>query len=206
MTEVAAIIEPHIQPIREEIGRLEQTARDLEKEIGALADERREIEENAGDALLDARFAGDAAAEKKIGKALEDLRVRQVVLEQQLAACRLRIDKEHLKRWQMVVNVCQEEAAPRRKQAAEHWKYTEELLQQINEYEKADFVLRLPKVDIGESYRPGITNRLNGLARSLEIAAEEALHHVRTMEAKIASARRRGSRARAEIIDDDEEE
>lgn len=206
MNQVDEIVEPHVQPFRAEIERLQQVAGDLEREIRALADERREIEENAGDALLDARFAGDVAAEKKIGKALEDLRVRRIMLEQQLAACRLRIDKEHLKRWQTVVNVCQAEAAPRRKQAAEHWKHTEELLRQINEYEEADFVLKLPKVDIGESYRPGITNRLNSLARSLEIAAEEALHHVRTMEAKIATARRRGSRARAEIIDDDEEE
>ena len=202
--EVATIIDTHVQPFMAEIDRLHQVADDIEKEIRALADERRKIEENAGDALLDARFAGDEAAAKKIAKDLEGLRVRRTMLEQQLAACRLRVDKEYLKRWQKVVAVCLAEAAPRREQAAEHWKHTEELLQQINEYEKADFVLRLPEPKTGTPYRPGITLRLNRLAQAFEITANTARGHVQVMEAKIASARKRGAQARAGITDDDD--
>lgn len=206
MNRINEFLEPHIQPFKDEIARLQQTARDLEAEIKALPRERREIEENAGEALLDARFAGDTAAERKAGKTLEDLRIRQALLEQQIAACQLRIEKKRLERDQAIIKICQEEAAARRKQAEEHWKHTEELLKQINEYEECDYFLKRPEPYIGgPPVRIGITERTNNLARGFERKAEEVLRDARYMEQVIERKRREIARAHDETIDDDDE-
>lgn len=206
MNRINEFLEPHIQPFKDEIARLQQTARDLEAEIKALPRDRREIEENAGEALLDARFAGDTAAERKAGKTLEDLRIRQALLEQQIAACQLRIEKKRLERDQTIIKICQEEAAIRRKQAEEHWKHTEELLKQINEYEECDYFLKRPESEIGgPPVRIGITERTNSLARGFERKAEEVLRDARYMEQVIERKRREIARAHDETIDDDDD-
>jgi len=207
VSQVDEFLEPHIQPFKDEIARLQQTARDLEAEIKALPRERRQIEENAGDALLDARFAGDTTAERKVAKTLEDLRIRQALLEQQIAACQLRIEKKRLERDQAIIKICQEEATARRKQAEEHWKHTEELLRQINEYEECDYFLKRPESEVGgPPVRIGITERTNRLARDFEIKAEEVRRNARYMEQVIERKRREIARAHSESIDDDDEE
>lgn len=189
MSTVDEIIAAGIAAVVEEKDRLTQTARDLEVELQAAASEQRRIEQACGDELLDARFSGDTKVEKQVAKELEQVRIKRTMLEQQLAACRARIDDKELERWKTEAGVCRTEAAKIRAKAKEHWAHTEDLLRQINEYEQSDYILRTPDRQRGVPFPIGITARFNQEAAAIEERATRAFDMIKIFERDLARKR-----------------
>ena len=200
--------------ILQERERLEQVARDLETELKDLDVEQKEIEEACGDALLDARFSGDTKTEKKVAKDLEHIRIKRIMLERQLAACRTRIDDTIIEKWAAEARECRRRAAEYRTAEATHRAVTEDLLKQINEYEDCDYHLEYPETVMYEPCKIAISDRHGGNAGELEEHAQFCDKRGKDATETI-NKRRRVTAQREEprapkpgptvIIDDDEE-
>lgn len=195
MSSATAILNEGTKAAREEEARLRRTAHELEAEMRALDVEQRQIEREAGDALLDARFSGDTEAEKKVAQRLEEIRLKRTLLERQRDACLPRIAAAEIARWYAEARACREAAVTLRKEAAEHWKYVEDLLAKINKHERCTYLLSYPRVTPERPVLRGISDSLRSQADGLDERAKNAIRRARMLEGRLTRKQEEANRA-----------